>query len=78
MLASMHITFNAVRMDRRRSMRLQQRAGTQSSMPDAPKESLPQNSLRKEVILDLHVFLEECRQYTRSNLQLLHILHSLS
>ena len=46
-------------------------------MPDAPKESLPQNPLQKEVILDLYVCVEECRHYIRSNLQLLHILYSL-
>ena len=47
-------------------------------MPDAPEESLPQNPLQKEVILALPICVEECRHYTRSNLQLLHILQSLS
>ena len=47
-------------------------------MPDAPEESLPQNPLQKNVILALPICVEECRQYTRSNLQLLHILHSFS
>ena len=77
MLASTHITFDAVEIDRRRRLRLQQQGGSQSSMLNAPEESLPQNTLQKEVILDLHVFVEERRHYTRSNLQLLHILHSL-
>ena len=76
MLASTHITFNAVRMDRHRSLHLQ-RGGMQSSMPDAPEESLLQNPLQKEVIIALPICAEECRHYTRSNLQLLHILHSL-
>ena len=58
MLASTHITFDAVGMDRRRSLRLQQRGGTQNSIPDAPEESLPQNPLQKEVILDLLVCVE--------------------
>ena len=77
MLASTHITFDAVEIDRRRRLRLQQQGGSQSSMLNAPEESLPQNTLQKEVILDLHVCVEERRHYTRSNLQLLHILHSL-
>ena len=77
-LASTHITFDAVGMDRRWSTRLQQRGWTQSSISDAPEESLPQNLFKKEVILDLPICVEECRHYTRSNLKLLHILHSLS
>ena len=50
----------------------------QSSMPDALEDSLPQNPLQKKVILALPICVEECRHYTRSNLQLLHILQSLS
>ena len=36
------------------------------------------NLLQKEVIINLHVCVEECRHYPRSHLQLLNILHSLS
>ena len=46
-------------------------------MSDAPEESLPQNQLHEQMILDLHVCIEECEHYTRSNLQLLQILYSL-
>ena len=45
-------------------------------MLNAPKESLPQNPLQKDVIIDLYICFEECRHYIRSNLQLLYTLHS--
>ena len=76
MSMSTHITHDAVGMDRRRSSRLQQRGGTQNSISDAPEESLLQNPLQKNVILDLYICVEECRHYIRSNLQPIYILHS--
>ena len=46
-------------------------------MPGIPEGSLPQNPIQEEVISARPICVQEYGHYTRSNLQLLYILHSL-